>query len=163
MIRKDDINSSTSVEITLSIYGVLKVDDFVASRISIKDDIFSVMTASNVTYMFSAVYDNHYFILTSFTDAIYTGFQNALRLSKYPASWVMGKPTVYSYDTKTWIPLNKPMFSKKVGSILSDGSPLFDDVYVYDYLTVETLSVKPFNTDFDAVYFRLNSDNPVIK
>lgn len=162
LLRKDDLNSSTYTEISLKIYGAMSNAGFIGGKISIKDDIFTVVRASdNLTFMFSAVFDNNFFILTSFSGVVYDDFTTWVRLSTYPVSWVSNKLCYLEDDV--WVPFSKPLFSVKVGAILSDGSPSFDLPYTYDYLTIETPSIKPFVAELDATYFRLNSQTPVIE
>jgi hypothetical protein len=167
LIRKDDLSGSRFVVINFSINNPLdvglSVEEFFTSKISIKDDIFTVVRVlgnKTTTFMFSAMAVSNSFVLMPFSDILLEGFNTTAKLSKYPVSWAT---TLCYFDGSVWSAFVSPKFAQKVGSVLSDGSPLFDGDYDYDYLTVETQAVKPFVNEFGAAYFRLNSQNPVIE
>lgn len=168
LCKSSPTSNLNPVEVNLRIHGTsaLTEAEFLKASITIKDDVLTAKRASDgVIFLFSVSYNNNSFILNSFASPISEGVYLPLMSSKVPASWVNQKPCVYSFTATPagWKPLSVPQFSEKKGSILSDGTPLFDDAYVYDYVTVETTSVKSFSNSYEAVFFSLDSSNPVTK
>lgn len=165
LCKSSPTSTLQTVEVSLRLYGTsLSEADFLKASITIKDDVLSARRVSDgVNFMFSVSYSNSSFILNSFAAPLNDGIYFPLLSSKVPTSWVNQKPCIYSFTSTPagWKPLSTPLFSEKKGSILSDGMPLFDDAYDYDYLTVETTSVTPFSNSYEAVFFSLDSSNPV--